>query len=165
MKNWIQRHNLKTLAPAKDEDQRKCNCMISKIVYKATVKPDKGDCKVYYGLTENTFKKRWDSHQTSFRHQNYRNATELSKFAWYQKENGINYEMKWDIHTRTYAFRNGSKNCDLCLSEKTAIALADPRTTLNNRTEMLSKCRHKWKHKLGSILTKPRNPRKKEGGS
>ena len=99
------------MAPAKDEDQRKCNCrkrecplggncLISEIVYKATVKPDKGDCKVYYGLTENTFKKRWDSHQTSFRHQNYRNATELSKFAWYQKENGINYEMKWDIHTR-----------------------------------------------------------------
>ena len=137
--------------------------MISEIVYKATVTPENGNSMSYYGLTENTFKKRWNSHQTSMRHSTYRNATELSKFIWIQKDSGKNYDLEWNVETRAYAFRSGSKYCDLCLSEKTAIALADPDTTLNSRKEMLSKCRHKWKHKLGSIITKPRDPRK--GGS
>ena len=38
--------------------------------------------------------------------------------------------------------------CDLCLQEKLVIGLSNPKTTLNSRNELASKCRHKWKFSL-----------------
>ena len=39
----------------------------------------------------------------------------------------------------------GSKHCDLRLTETLLIAKADPRTLLNERSEIVSKCRHRKK--------------------
>ena len=36
----------------------------------------------YIGITGNAFKTRLTSHKTTFRHDKYRNETELSKFIW-----------------------------------------------------------------------------------
>ena len=49
------------------------------IVYQATVKrEDNGEEKTYVGLTEGTFKTRFNNHTSSFRNQQRKHATELS---------------------------------------------------------------------------------------
>ena len=107
----------------------------------------------YYGLTEMTFKKRYGGHKHSFTHEKAKGETELSKHVWMLKSLGKNYKIDWSIVTKAYAFRSGSKTCDLCVAEKTTIALSDPNQTLNTRNEIISKCRHKRKYKLARLLT------------
>ena len=92
----IKTHNNKVLRQSKPDDpatqQRLCNCrtpsrcplsgncLATEIVYKATVKAaGSNDGMHYYGATEGTFKPRYANPQTSFRHERYANATELSK--------------------------------------------------------------------------------------
>ena len=43
---------------------------------------------------------------------------------------------------RAPPYKSGSKKCLLCLKEKTAIALCDPKTLLNTKSELLKKCIH-----------------------
>ena len=38
------------------------------------------------GLTEGTFKKRYNNHTSSFRNEKHKHATELSKYVWELKE-------------------------------------------------------------------------------
>ena len=45
---------------------------------------------------------------------------------------------------------SGGATCDLCLTEKLTILMADPCSTLNRRDEILEKCKHKRKFTLGT---------------
>ena len=67
---------------------------------------------------------------------------------WELKRANTDYEIKWSIKCKAYPYSSGMKRCDLCLQEKTTIAMANPKTTLNSRTEILAKCRHKRKYTL-----------------
>ena len=51
---------------------------------------------------------------------------------------------------------SGGKQCDLCLTEKLIILMADPKSTLNKRDEIMTKCMHKRKYLLGTV--KPPEP-------
>ena len=42
----------------------------------------------------------------------------------------------------------GGDKCDVCLSEKLAIMKDNDRRSINKRTELMNKCRHKWRQKL-----------------
>ena len=42
----------------------------------------------------------------------------------------------------------------LCVKEKVAIALHDPKTLLNTKSEILHKCIHMTKYELRSVLKK-----------
>ena len=86
--------------------------------------------------------------QHSFRYREKRNAAELSKAFWNAKDSGHEPVIKWFIADRAIACQPGSRTCNLCLTEKLAIRLADKRTALNKRSELTGKCRHKNKHKL-----------------
>ena len=66
-------------------------------------------------------------------------GTALSNYIWKLKDKLQPYSLKWSIKTKAFTCRSGSKYCDLCLAGKTTIALADPKITLNNRTEILNK--------------------------
>jgi len=44
--------------------------------------------------------------------------------------------------------------CQLCLEEKVMISTADPRTSLNKRSEIIAKCRHRKKFLLATITKK-----------
>ena len=70
-------------------------------------------------------------------------VTTLASHVWELKDNNIPFDIKWSIKTKAYAFSSGSKSCDLCLSEKMTIILADPHHSLNQRDELLAKCVHK----------------------
>ena len=123
------------------------------------IKHSKHGTKTYIGMTERAFKQRYTEHKQSLpsrtsrmdpveRKKKYEHKSELSAYAWKLHEEGTGYKIKWKIHSKAYPYRGGSRRCDLCLSEKLVIALSDPETTLNSRSELTSKCRHKWKYSL-----------------
>ena len=167
----IDNNNKKVLAKSRDtEAKNMCNCRKSatcpvegqclqqSVIYQAEVLSKHGT-KTYYGMTERTFKERYTEHKQSLplktssmdpanRRKKYEHKTELSAYAWKLQGEGTGYRINWRIHSKAYPYRGGGRRCDLCLTEKLVIALADPKDTLNSRTELTSKCRHKWKFTL-----------------
>ena len=104
----------------------------------------------YIGSTGGTFKGRYGGHKYSLKHRNT-NSTALSTYVWAQRDKGKNCEISWKIRAKTGVYTAGAKFCDLCLTEKTHIMLADPLESLNVQTEILNKCRHMAKFTLGKI--------------
>ena len=162
VKNLIKQHNSKILNKDRDKIQRPCNCRIKEscplngkclhqcMVYKAEVSTNT-TYKEYYGASEGEFKSRYNNHTQSFRNISHINDTELSKYLWTLKANGTDYHLKWSIKSYASRYKCGTRRCDLCLTEKMIIALADPKVLLNKRTELISKCRHRSKFILNSV--------------
>ena len=71
-----------------------------------------------------------------------KHATALSNFIHKLKKEGVSYVIKWSIKARASHYKSGSRKCMLCIKEKVAIALEDPKLLLNNRSELLNKCIH-----------------------
>ena len=80
--------------------------------------------------------------------------SELAKYVWKIKKMGLKYDIKWSIIRHARPYKKGGRYCDLCLSEKTVIALAGA-SSLNKRSEVLSKCKHMNDFKLDKV---PLNP-------
>ena len=163
IKATIQAHNAKTISTSTTSDttstSKKCNCQRQKkdkcplrgncygqtnVVYRAKVL-DTG--KEYIGSTVD-FKTRFYSHNDSFKKESNRNATTLSTHIW---EENLNPEPKieWSIVAKASAYKKGNRQCDLCLTEKIHIMnnFSNP-ASLNKRTELAAKCRHKERHLL-----------------
>ena len=157
MGSIIAAHNNRILSPSSPTPVRSCNCrqpqccpldgkcLSTSIVYKASVTAPDRPTKVYYGLTEGTFKARYANHVSSIKNQSHRKDTELSKYMWDLQDQGLLGTIKWEIAKRASPYKCGSRRCDLCLTEKLAIALADPTSLLNKRSEIISTCRHRRK--------------------
>ena len=127
-------------------------CQAACFVYKATVTAPTRPAKVYYGVTEGSFKMRWYNYTKSFRNESYSTDTELSKYVWDLKRVGLEATIRWEIAQRSTPYQCGSRRCDLCITEKTIIALADPKTLLNKRMELVSCCRHRSKFTCAQAL-------------
>ena len=67
-------------------------CLAQNVVYQATVSMQTSS-ESYVGLTTN-FKEHYRNHTASFRHQNKRNETELSKHIWTLKDNNKPFTIK-----------------------------------------------------------------------
>ena len=68
------------------------------MVYRADVSNNVDtETKFYYGLTDTTFKERYNNHKKSFRHERYRYDSELSKYLWELHEEGKEYKIEWSI--------------------------------------------------------------------
>ena len=120
-----------------------------------------------------TFKQRFVEHKTSFstpkkiltrgnvqvsikeQIDEKRKKSELAAHVWALKDKGKKFRIEWRIIRRAFPYRNNTKNCDLCVNQKTCIGLSDPKSTLNSRNEILHKCRNKTKFSLASLLKKP----------
>ena len=163
MKSIINCHNKKVLNQNQPcPNERKCNCIrkelcplnrncqAENIVYKATITCNEwtyGE-KIYMGIAETTFKKRYSNHKRSFNLPAYKNDTELSKEFWKIKRRNSVSQIKWRILRKCSRFNQSSLRCNLCLNEKLEIALFKGNNILNRRTELISKCRHINKHTL-----------------
>ena len=111
----------------------------------------------YIGLTERSFKDRLYKHRNSLRHRAKANATELSKYVWDLRDRNIEeINIEWSILDKAPTYRNGSKTCNLCLSEKFHIIFHNKRNLLNKRSEILSTCRHINKFLLSNFKETPR---------
>ena len=123
------------------------NYLTECLMYKATVSvPHKPD-KHYYGLTKGSFKTCFNGHTHSFRTENRRRKT--------VKDNNQSYEINWSIAQRAAAYKCGTRRCDICLTEKTMIAAADPSSTLNKRAEIVSTCRYRAKFRYDRVSGAP----------
>ena len=159
MANIIRKHNNKVLNTDPDKTQSntcncrkndQCplenNCLSPSIVYNAHITTDvSAQEKNYIGLTEGTFKQRYNQHKHSFKHEKHANTTELSKHIWKLKNGEKQHNIKWSIICKANAYNNRSKRCNLCLTEKLCIVKSKNNNLLNKRDELISKCRHENK--------------------
>ena len=153
MSSVIKQHNYKVLSTTESVD-RLCNCRNKEncpldgkclqtcIVYKADVITNK-DSHIYYGHSDGEFKSRYNNHTNSFPHRYHKQDTELWRHIWKLQDKGINFNVKWSIAAYASMHRCGSRKCDLCLTEKYAIARAIHKNLLSKKTELISKCRHR----------------------
>ena len=92
-------------------------CLEKEIVYKATVKTEKGT-ETYVGLTENAFKTRHANHKQSFKKRNLSNAIKLSKHIWKLQDANRKCDILWEIVSKGKVYNNKMKHCGLCNLEK-----------------------------------------------
>ena len=127
------------------------SCLSTNIVYEATLTsniPTYGP-KIYIGITEPTFKKRYGNHKKAFNHEKYEHDTQLSKEVWHLKRNNQEPRITWKIKKKCQPFNPLTGKCDLCLNEKLfLIEIFNNKNLLNTRDELISKCRHQNKFKL-----------------
>ena len=156
-------HNAKILRKTgkkKEDDPKGCNCQKSKkancpipgrckeeaLVYKATiVTTDKTER--YIGSTENSFKSRYYGHAADMREKEKEGGTTLSTYYWKKANEGNAPTVSWEILRKCSKYKKGSRNCDVCLTEKLEI-LKTKEKLLNKRTELMYKCPHRRKHRL-----------------
>ena len=163
MKQIIDGHNKnilkKAAQPQQDTATKTCNCrkadecplngecLLKEVVYQAKV-TTKEKTETYIGLTATEFKTRWRNHQMSFKHENKKNDTELSKYLWQLKEKKKDFTIAWKILAKARAYTTLTKRCNLCISEKFFIISKPHMATLNKRNELVSTCRHRRKYIL-----------------
>ena len=119
-------------------------CKTTSLVYKATViRGDNGKVETYTGLTGGTFKKRWDKHNSDFRHEKNETATKLSGYIWKLKRANVPFQISWEKITNARTFNPVKRKCNLCLQEKFRIMFQPEGASLNSRKELFSTCRHR----------------------
>ena len=153
MSSIISSHNKKVLSePVQPEDNPDCNCrnkatcplngkcQQSDVVYQCHIQSSIDDAGKYYiGLTGNTFKSRWNTHKFTLNHEESTNHTQLSNHYWDLKRNEVEPILSWEIIDHASSYRNGSKRCNLCLTEKFNI-ITSKRELVNTKSELISKC-------------------------
>ena len=159
-------HNKKILTNyQKDKNQDKtCNCrstnpcplerecLKQNVIYQATVtESETKQVEKYIGLTECSFKTRYNLHKSSFKIKNKSKATTLSEHIWSLKEKNSEHKINWKIVSRANPYSTATKTCNLCLEEKYYIIMKPEMATLNKRNELSSCCRHRKKHLLANF--------------
>ena len=160
----ISSHNHRILKPENETvtPSRACNCDkpedwpltgygtgVQCVVYKATISAPNHADKYNYGLSEPEFKSRYANHKSSLR-----NTTQLSKYYWELRDKGVDkkdIKVDWRIERQAHKYQCGTRRCDLCLTEKVVIALADKSTMLNKRSEIISACSHRTKYRYHKV--------------
>ena len=155
----IQNKNKKLLSNVKATAEKECNCrdkakcpVENKCLTEAVVYKAKIDSAEYVGITENSFKTRFNLHTSTFRNANKKSATTLAAHVW---NKGLNPDPKveWTILQRCSKYQPGHKTCNLCLSEKLHIIKnCNKAGSLNKRSDIGNKCTfHRKKHFLDHI--------------
>ena len=161
----IKGHNLKANQQNETLKSQKCNCDIpaqcplngecqqENVIYRANVVETENEDVVigeYIGCTDN-FKIRFGNHKKSLNHERYRNETDLSKFIWSKRDEGVTTKIFWSIMRKAPTYRSGSHLCCLCSLEKVLIIEQKKKAgnkVLNERLDMCRKCPHKIKARL-----------------
>ena len=136
----------------KDQCPLDGKCLRQNVVYQATVSTQTSS-ESYVGLATN-FKERYRNHTASFRHQNKRNETELSKHIWTLKDNNKPFTIKWRIIKQCRPYSNVSNKCNLCIFEKFVIICKKNLCSLNKRNELASSCPHRNRYLLKNFVIK-----------
>ena len=164
MGSIIKSHNSKILTPPPPARAKACSCqrpgpnfencplkgvcMTESVIYKATVTAPDTPAKYYIGLAGNTFKERWYKHVNSMKAPKPKDGhTGLSEYVWKLREQGKEEKVSWEIVQKCVPYQCGSRRCDVCISEKYHILLADPSTSLNKRSELIGACRHQLRYR------------------
>ena len=152
----INAHNLKIIKNSSPEVENEESCKCTKfecpvegqctqkgVVYHAKVERGDGKTDHYVGLTENTFKQRWSTHNSSFRTRNPKNKCGLSEHIWDLQDRNISYNITWEILSKANPFNPVTGVCNLCNREKYFILFKPEIANLNKREEIVGPCLHK----------------------
>jgi len=161
VRSMINEHNKKLLHqqenvndPCNCRNKNLCplngDCRSKSLIYQATVSSN-NHTETYVGLTKGEFKFRYRNHIASFKHNNKRNSTELSKYVWTLKDKNIDYNMQWRILKHAQPCNKNSPLCQLCLWEKYFIVYKPTYASLNTRSDFISTCRHAQAFVLESV--------------
>ena len=77
-----------------------------------------------------------------------KHSTSLSTYVWKAKEEGRNPKVTFRAVAKAAAYTAATARCNLCLQERVNILMANEAETLNRRTEIVGKCRHRHKWTL-----------------
>ena len=142
-------------------------CLTSSVVYEASIIHTSGrrvgSTHTYVGLTCNEFKVRYRAHMRTFRNKDSTGHTKLSEYVHKLKAKGIKHRVEWRILEEAAAF--DGVRCRLCLAEKTRILFSTAKNPLNQRTELLYKCRHMKRYELATTQPTRANTPKSGGAS
>ena len=96
----------------------KGKCLEKSVVYQAVVtSADNQEKHIYFGVTANTFKERFQNHKKSFTNVKYAKETELSKLVWKHNRGKRDYNIKWSLLKHVPAGKGNSGRCNLCLEK------------------------------------------------
>ena len=138
-------------------------CLTGPVLYRADVTANnKTEC--YTGIAGNSFKERYSKHFSSLEHSKNRDETTLSQHIWNLKENNINYTLKWNLVEKAPIFNHTTGKCRLCIREKWYIMFKPEHSSLNNRSEFYSTCRHRKKNLLENVKSWRVESKGKKGG-
>ena len=85
----------------------------------------------------------------SFSHEHLKHQTALSGQFWRLKYKGLTPEIQWSILKKSNTPKFFDSKCNLCLEEKIQIMIyPDLEKLLNQRCELIARCRHRNKFKL-----------------
>ena len=160
MKSIIASHNNKITRGMAKETEPGCNCrgglkncplegrcQTQSLVYQAEVTSNQG-IRTYIGQAASTFKLRYNNHTNSYINPKKKHETTLSTYVWKLKSRNVDFSIKYSTLSCPKPYTRGGRSCDLCLMEKTLIARNNSDQSLNKRTEVMAKCRHKAPHLL-----------------
>ena len=117
-------------------------CKTPHLVYKAEVKAG-DETKFYIGQTANTFKKRYNGHKSDVKLRK-RKTTLSTHMVELERRGVVPEKVVWSKVAIVKPKQKGDMCCQLCLSEKTHIAVGGD-GILNKRWEIMARCRHKEK--------------------
>ena len=164
MKSIITGQNSKLTKPQATQNQTQnnlCNCVgfecpvngecqKSELIYSCKVESQAGS-REYIGATKNTFKIRWNAHNSDARYISNRHNTSLANYIWTLKETNQVFTKEWKIELSAKSYCPEMKYCNTCSTEKYWIMKHHKlRKLTNRRTEILAKCRHRAKFLLSS---------------
>ena len=91
-------------------------------IYQATVtRYDNQQEETYIGLTENTFKTRYNGHTSSFRNEEKKNSTTLSQYIWSLKEKKTDFTRNGKLFLKQILTDLQTKNA-ICVSVKNILS-------------------------------------------
>ena len=103
--------------------------------------------KQYLSVDMQTIKK-------TFNNIKYHTNKELSNEYWNIIPTNKTRKISWEILGTRKSYNQISKQCLPCHNEKLAIALHEDDNMLNKRSEVISKCRHRYKYILANYDSK-----------
>ena len=133
MAHAVARHNSKILQSNEQQaaQQPGCNCQggtdtclvqgkcqTDSVMYRATVtEVNSGQVETYTGVTGNTFKQRLGGHRSDIKLRKNRHKSTLADHIWTLKDEGKDYNLKWNLVERAPAFNPTTRKCRVCLKE------------------------------------------------
>ena len=99
--------------------------------------------KLYKGICETTFRKRYDNHEKSFDAEKNKNDTKLSTEYWKLASKKLHPRISLNIKGNYKSYNPNSKRSSVCLQEKLEIVDDPEEILLNKSSEVISQCRHR----------------------
>ena len=120
--HYLQKENFVTVKKKKI-DQWEEPAFTENVLYYARISCDDETYKpkLYKGIYETAFKKRYANHKRFFNAENNKNDTKLSTEYWKLGNKKLNPRIFWSIKGNYKSYKPNSKRCSLCLHEKIEI--------------------------------------------